>query len=457
MNAYKKYPEIFKENMHLQRNFGSNITSAEKIWKRAKKVIPGGTMLFSKRPELFVPEIWPTYYKKCKGISVWDMDSNHYFDFSYMGVGTNTLGYGCESVDNAVLRIIEKGNLCTLNNPDEVLLAEQLVNISPGQEMVRFTRSGGEANAVAIRIARAASSKTKVAICGYHGWHDWYLSANHENKDNLNNHLLSDLSVNGVPEQLSGLTIPFLYNDINKLEEIIVSNEICAVKMEVKRNIDPTPTFLEAVRNLCDRHKVILIFDECTSGFRETYGGLYKKYNVIPDMLIYGKTLGNGYAINAILGKREVMEAAQKTFISSTFWTESIGTAAAIATLKEMEKIKSWNIISELGEYFNKGLTQIAKKNSINIDISGLKPLQSFTFDKWHLERKTFLTKEMLKLGWLATNAFYASVAHSKEKIDDYLTDLDTVFHVIKNLDFDSSDARKLVGNLCHSGFKRLN
>ncbi len=458
VNVYKKFPEVFKENMYLKRNFGSCMTSANKIWKRAKKVIPGGTMLFSKRPELFIPDLWPTYYKKCKGISVWDMDLNHYFDFSYMGVGTNTLGYGCEAVDKAVSRVVESGNLCTLNNPDEVLLAEQLIDISPGQEMVRFTRSGGEANAVAIRIARAASSKTKVAICGYHGWHDWYLSANHENTNNLNTHLLSGLSVDGVPEELSGLTIPFLYNDIKKLEDIVVNNEISAVKMEVKRNIDPKPMFLKEVRKLCDKHNVILIFDECTSGFRETYGGLYKKFNVIPDMLIYGKTLGNGYAVNAILGKREVMEAAQKTFISSTFWTEAIGTAAAIATLREMKEIKSWHIISDLGEYFYNGLTQIALNHSIKINISGLKPLLSFTFEKWHLERKTFLTKEMLKLGWLGTNAFYASTCHTKEKIDDYLNDLDSIFNTIKNLDFDNNIVRKKnIGKLSHVGFKRLN
>ncbi len=457
VNIYKKEPQIFSKNMHLTRNFGSKLTSSEKIWKRAKKVIPGGTMLFSKRPELFLPGIWPTYYKKCKGISVWDMDSKHYLDFSYMGVGTNTLGYGCEIIDKAVSSVIKKGNLCTLNNPDEVLLAEKLIDISPGQEMVRFTRSGGEANAVAIRIARAATSKTNVAICGYHGWHDWYLSANHENENNLSKHLLKGLGVDGVPKQLSGLTIPFLYNDINELKNILSSGKVSAVKMEVKRNIEPNSTFLKDVRELCDRKNVILIFDECTSGFRETYGGLYKKYDVVPDMLIYGKTLGNGYAINAILGKREVMEAAQNTFISSTFWTEAIGTAAAIATLNEMKRIESWKIISDLGEYFNKGLKKIAKKNSINIDTYGLKPLRSFTFEKWHLERKTFLTKEMLKLGWLATNAFYASTVHTKKNIDDYLNDLDTVFHSLKDLDFDDDITRKKIGNLCHSGFKRLN
>ena len=450
-------PKKFEANIHIRRNEGSIMNSGDKIWRRAKSIIPGGSMLFSKGQELFVPKIWPTYYKKCKGISVWDIDSNHYLDFSYMGIGTNTLGYGCNAVDEAVLKSIGKGNLCTLNNPDEVRLAEELIEFNPGQDMVRFTRSGGEANAVAIRIARAASGRSKVAVCGYHGWHDWYLSANLESDDNLKNHLLAGLSINGVPEKLSGLTQPFFYNDISALKKIMSENDIGVVKMEVYRNTEPNKTFLKDVRRLCDQYGAVLIFDECTSGFRETFGGIYKKYNVTPDMIVYGKTLGNGYAINAVLGKRQVMEAAQSTFISSTFWTEAIGTAAALATLKEMRRLKSWKIITELGEYFRKGLLKVAKRNSLEIQTNGLASIQTFSFDKWHNQRKTFLTKEMLSLGWLATTAFYASTEHSKERIDDYLTDLDKIFETLKGMDFDDALTLKNLGDLCQTGFKRLN
>ena len=150
----------------------------QKLYEKAKTLIPGGTMLLSKRPEMFLPHHWPSYFSKAKGCEVWDLDGNKYLDMSIMGIGTNTLGYGNEEVDNAVRSVIDKGNMSTLNCPEEVWLAEKLIEINPWADMVRFARTGGEANAIAIRIARAATGKDKVAICGYHGWHDWYLSAN---------------------------------------------------------------------------------------------------------------------------------------------------------------------------------------------------------------------------------------------------------------------------------------
>ena len=188
--------------------------------------------------------------------------------------------------------------------------------------MVKLARSGGEINSVAVRIARAFTKKEKVAICGYHGWHDWYLSTNLDNNQNLDNHLLPGLQAQGVPRGLIGTTLPFNYNDIEQLEKIIKENkdQIAAIKMEVSRNEGPKDNFLQKVRDLATENKIILIFDECTSGFRETFGGLHKKYNVEPDLALFGKALGNGYAITACIGKDKIMQAAQKTFISSTFW-----------------------------------------------------------------------------------------------------------------------------------------
>jgi glutamate-1-semialdehyde aminotransferase len=218
--------------------------------------------------------------------------------------------------------------------------------------MVRLTRSGGEANSVAIRIARAATSKTKIAFCGYHGWHDWYLSANLKNKNNLNAHLIKGLSTKGVPKSLAGTSLPFRYNDFDGFYKLIKQNpDIGIVKMEVVRNDMPHNNFLEKVREITSKKGIILIFDECTSGFRQTYGGLHKFYKVNPDMAIFGKALGNGYAINAIIGKEEIMRYAEETFISSTFWTERIGPTAALKTLEEMKKIKSWNIVTNKGNW----------------------------------------------------------------------------------------------------------
>ena len=302
-------------------------------------------MLLSKRPQLFLPNQWPTYFKKAKGCKIWGIDNNEYLDVSLMGVGTNILGYSHTEVDNAVRKVIDKGNMSTLNCPEEVYLSEKLIKLHPWSEMVKLTRSGGEANAVAIRIARAAVKKDKVAICGYHGWHDWYLAANLKNKDKLKRHLLPDLEINGVPKSLRNSTFTFEYNNLEQFKKLIKKHDIGVVKMEVSRNQKPKNNFLKEIRKITESKGIVLIFDECTSGFRENHGGLHLKYNVIPDIAIFGKALGNGYAINAIVGKKEFMNHAQSTFISSTFWTERIGPTAALKTLDVMKKLNHGNLL----------------------------------------------------------------------------------------------------------------
>ena len=280
------------------------------LYKKARKIIPGGTMLLTKRPEMFLPDLWPSYFKKAKGCFVWDLDGNKLRDMTYMGVGTNSLGYSNHFVDSAVNKTIKLGNLSTLNCPEEVYLAEKLIEINPWAQMVRFARSGGEANSIAIRIARAASGKDNIAVCGYHGWHDWYLSANHNNGDDLSDHLIPGLNPKGVPKNLKNSTFPFNYNNYDELKKIVENNNIGVIKMEVIRNYEPENDFLKKVRSLATKKNIVLIFDECSSGFRETYGGIYKKYDVEPDMVMYGKTLGNGYAITAVVGRKEIMESA---------------------------------------------------------------------------------------------------------------------------------------------------
>ena len=335
-------------------------------------------MLLSKRPEMFLPNIWPSYYSKTKGCYVWDLQGNKYIDMSIMGIGTNTLGYSHPEIDDAVRDVIDKGNLSTLNCPEEVYLADKLIDIHPWANMVRFARSGGEANAIAIRIARAASGKDKVAICGYHGWHDWYLAANLNSESSLDGHLLPGLDPKGVPEYLQGTTLPFKYNDFDGLKKIVEKNDIGAIKMEVSRSEEPKNEFLQLVRKLANENSIPLIFDECTSGFRETYGGLHKKYNVTPDMIMLGKTLGNGYAITAVVGKEEIMRFAEQTFISSTFWTERIGPAAALKTLEIMEREKSWIDITNKGKNITKRWAKLAKKYGLSLESNGLPALTSF-------------------------------------------------------------------------------
>ena len=433
--------------------------TGQELYSKARKMIPGGTMLLSKRPEMFLPENWPAYFSKAKGCTVWDLDNKPYTDMSIMGIGTNTLGYGYDEIDNTVLDIVKKGNMSTFSCPEEVFLAEKLIEINPWADMVRFARSGGEANAIAIRIARAASERDKIAICGYHGWHDWYLSVNHNEEDLLSGHLLSGLNPLGVPKNLKNTVYPFHYNNFEELENIVTTEDIGVIKMEVVRNFGPENNFLQKVRDLATKHNIVLIFDECTSGFRETDGGIFKKYGVIPDITIFGKTIGNGYALTAVVGKRSVMEAAQTTFISSTFWTERIGPTAALKTLEVMERIKSWEIITEKGKKMQDGWLRLAQENNLIINIAGIPALTTYSFQgKSNLEYKTLITQEMLKKGFLSSTNFYASIAHEDNDFENYFNELNQVYHTISLCEKEESDVMDLLeGPVCHSGFQRLN
>ena len=433
--------------------------TGQKLYKKAKKLIPGGTMLLSKRPEMFLPENWPSYFSKAKGCKIWDLDGTELTDMCIMGIGTNTLGYGKKEVDKAAADTILQGNMSTLNCPEEVKLAEKLVEMNPWADMVRFARTGGEANAIAIRIARAASGKDNVAICGYHGWHDWYLSANHTENDILSGHLLDGLSTSGVPKNLKNSVFPFFYNDYDQLLKIVNENNIGVIKMEVMRNFGPKNNFLKKVRSLADEKGIVLIFDECSSGFRETYGGVFNKFNVQPDMAMFGKTLGNGYAITAVVGRKSVMESAQNTFISSTFWTERIGPSAALASLEVMKKIKSWEIITEIGKKVQNGWQAVADNNNVDISIFGLPAITSYVFNyKNKLEYKTFVTQEMLKNNFLASTNFYACIDHSDKIIEEYLDLLNEIYAVINKCEMGHLNIFELLdGPICHAGFKRLN
>jgi glutamate-1-semialdehyde aminotransferase/spore coat polysaccharide biosynthesis protein SpsF (cytidylyltransferase family) len=451
-------PDIFSKNKNINRNEGANMGKGQKLWKRAKNIIPGGNMLLSKRSEMFLPDKWPSYFSKSKGCEVWDLDGNKFTDMTIMGIGTNTLGYGHPEVDEAVLKNINNGNMSTLNCPEEVQLAEKLVDMHSWAEMVRFARSGGEANAIAIRIARAASGKDKVAVCGYHGWHDWYLSANLSGDDNLESHLLPGLTPNGVPKNLRDTVFPFLYNDFESLRSIVDSNDIGVIKMEVIRTTKPEDDFLKKVRDLANAKNIVLVFDECTSGFRETFGGIHMKFDVEPDMAMFGKTMGNGYGITAVVGKKEIMESAQTSFISSTFWTERIGPTAALKTLEVMENIESWDIITDIGKSIREKLKDLALANDLDITFSGIPSLTTFSFQSDNeLEYKTLITQEMLKKNFLASNAIFTCINHTPNVVDNYILALDPIFKTIKECE-NGKDIKKLLeGPTCHSGFKRLN
>jgi len=456
----KKLKKTFKKNAMHKRNEGSKISKGQKLWQKAKKIIPGGNMFFSKNPDNFLPNHWPSYYNKAKGSHIWSIDKKKYLDMSLMSVGTNILGYANTKINNQVFKAIKNGNMSTLNCHEEVLLAEKMLAINPWADMVKFARTGGEANSIAVRIARATSGKDKIAICGYHGWHDWYLAANLKKKDSLNEHLLPGLNPLGVPKGLKNTIFTFNYNNFEQLKRIVNENkDLAAIKLEPQRNELPKNDFLKKVRKLATDKKIILIIDECTSGFRETLGGLHQKFNIKPDIAIYGKAIANGFPLTAIVGKREIMESAKNTFISSTFWSDRIGPVAALETLKLMEQIKSWKIITESGKTIKKRWKEIANNNGIKIDVSGISALPNYTFiNRDNLIYKTFITQEMLKKGILASQSIYVSVAHSQKNLDKYFNELNSIFSIIKKTENNEKKIDDLLnGPIVNSSFKRLN
>jgi glutamate-1-semialdehyde 2,1-aminomutase len=236
------------------------------------------------------------------------------------------------------------------------------------------------------------------------------------------------------------------------------NGEIAAIKMEVSRNEGPKDNYLQKVRDLATENNIILIFDECTSGFRETFGGLHKKYGVEPDLAIFAKALGNGYAISACIGRQKFMQAAQQTFISSTFWTERIGPTAALKTLEIMEKERSWDTITKIGNSISNQWQDMADKYELNISTWGLPALSGYTFNSPNaLAYKTLITQEMLERGYLAANSVYACTEHKREIVDGYFTELDPIFATIKECEEGLDVNTLLKSPLCHNGFKRLN
>lgn len=432
---------------------------SQELYKHAKTMIPGGTQLLSKRPEMFLPENWPAYYSKAKGCHVWDLDGNKYMDASYMGIGANVLGYCDDDVDTAVLDCIRNGSMCTLNAPEEVELAELLLELHPWASSVRYAKTGGESLSIAVRIARAHTRKDVVLFCGYHGWSDWYLSANLAEDSALDGHLIQGLEPAGVPRGLINTSKPFMYNDIAEFERLVAENRgnIAAVVLEPIRNIFPENGFLEKIRSVTEAEGIVLIIDEVSAGFRLNCGGSHLVLGITPDIAVFAKALGNGYPMAAIIGKKDVMDSAQSSFISSTYWTERIGLSAAVATIKKYQKEQVEKHMEAIGKQVQTGWADLAKKHGLSVHVTSIYPLSHFDFEYPNaLVLKTLFTQEMLKRGYLATNAFYTSYAHKEEDITGYLNAVDEVFAYISTAVKENNAESLLEGPVCQTGFQRL-
>lgn len=432
---------------------------SQELYKKAKKIIPGGTQLLSKRPEMFLPDLWPAYYDRAKGCEVWDLDGKKYIDMSTMGVGSCILGYADEDVNKAVKSAVDRGSMCTLNAPEEVELAELLLEIHPWAEMVRYARTGGESMMIAVRIARAKSGKDIVLFCGYHGWHDWYLSSNLGDEKSLDGHLLPGLNPLGVPRALKGLTYPFNYNDTEGFLRLVEEHKdnIGVVVMEPIRNFTPDKEFIKTIMQVTSDLGIVLIVDEITAGFRLNNGGAHLLYDLEPDIAVFAKGMSNGFPMAAIIGKSDVMEVVQDTFISSTYWTERVGPTAALATIRKIKENNVSGHLSKIGKKMKDAWESLASRHDLSIEVSGIDPLGHFDFKyKNSLVLKTLFTQLMLEKGFLVSTAFYASFAHKEEHIESYLKAADEAFGFISKSIEEGTTEKYLKGPVCHAGFKRL-
>ncbi len=434
-------------------------SNGQKLWAEAKKIIPPGSMLLSKNPEMFLQNNSPAYFTKAKGCFIWDLDGKKYIDFCYMGVGTNLLGYSNSRVDTDVKKTIDNGTCSTLNSKEDIDLAKKIINLHPWFNAVRYGRGGAETNSIAIRLARSFTKKNKIAICGYHGWHDWYLSANYKAKS-LDNFLFKNIQLRGIPKHHKNQSYVFEFNNINSFYKLMKKKGFCAVIMEVERNIRPNISFLKSIRKFCTENKIMLIFDECSSGFREVLGGIHKKYKVYPDMAMFSKSIGNGYPITVLAGKSDVLNQSYNTFVSSTYWSERIGPTAALATIKEMERLKSWKLIVKKGGYIKNKILKISNKYKIKLKLNDSLSIINFKIiGKYNpAVYKNFISQEMLKKKFICNDTIYVSVVHTKQIINKYLQEMELIFRKISLYEKDEVLFSKLEQDISNiSFFNRLN
>lgn len=453
--------DIFYNNaMRLLGMANETGTLTQDLYKHAKERIPGGTQLLSKRPEMMAPDQWPAYFSEARGCETWDLDGRHYYDFSLNGIISCLLGFCDPDVERAVRRRCNLGSMSTLNPPEEVELADMLCQLHPWAEQVRFARSGGEMMAIAVRIARAATNRSAIAVCGYHGWHDWYLSANLGEDDTLRGHLLPGLEPAGVPRELSGTVLSFHYNNEEELQQIIDEHgdRLAAIVMEPCRYVDPDPGFLELARDSAKKCGAMLIFDEITIGFRLAFGGAHLKYNVYPDIAVFAKALGNGHPIAAAIGTEEAMEGAHLSFISSTYWTESVGPAAAVACLKKMKRVNLLEHFDRIGNMINQLWKEHAAKHGVPVVVDDVHICgPNFHFEhELSNELRTLFTQQMLARGFLATGHVNLTLAHTEEIVSLYSVAVDEVFCEIADALAKGEVESRLKGPAAHKGFRRL-
>ena len=440
---------------------GTRVPKSTKLYERADRLIAGRTHLFGRRAELHAEGISPVYSDRQQGCRLWDVDGNEYLDFN-LGAGAVLLGHAFPSVVKAVQEQAAKGTGLTINHPLEIEAAEQLAEIIPCAEMVRFCKGGGESDMVAIRIARAATGRDKVAFCGYHGWHDWYISANLAPGAALGKHLMHGITPLGVPKSLVNTTLAFEYNNLDSLRQLLEDNrgEVACVIMEAARTYTPEPGYLEGVRQLTQDHGVILIFDEVVTGFRTALGGAQEYFGIIPDMATFAKCISNGFALGAVVGKREIMKVALDSFISSVYWAEATGLAACKATIQEYRTRQVSTIIQEIGESFIKGLGSMIEDLGLSFKVIGLPSFPAMVFEGVPEEQSaalaTLYLQETARRGVIGGPGFVFCIQHSQADLNQGLERIGDALTVVGKALKEGDPGKYLECPVKQSGFRRL-
>lgn len=445
---------------HLPNEVIEPEASGPELWAHAREVISGGTGLLSKRAEGFDTNSWPSYYSRCSGCEVWDSTGRHFIDY-VGGIGAVLLGYSDPDVNAAVTRRVSLGSYCSLVNPQELELAETLLALHPWAGKVRYARTGGEAMAVAVRIARAATGHSGIAFCGYHGWSDWYLAANLGDSKALDGHLLPGLEPKGVPRELAGTSVPFHYNDLESFEKAIqkLEGNFAAVVMEPMRSEWPNDDFIAKVAAKCHSLGAVLIVDEITSGLRYGFPGALSKIGIDPDIVVYAKAMSNGFPFAAIIGREEIMREADASFISSSNWTDGVGTAAALTVLEKVQRLNVQEVVWERGIKLQKALRTVAERHpSCKILIGGMPSTPTLTFQLGtdSLAAKALYIRKMLAHGFMVSSIFYLMYAHEEKHQAKLVDALDIVLEEIEKI-IESGRLQEEVGyNQNRPGFARL-
>ncbi|MEE2833441.1 MAG: aminotransferase class III-fold pyridoxal phosphate-dependent enzyme [Candidatus Latescibacterota bacterium] len=385
------------------------------IYERARQLIPGTTQLISRRPTRAALGFSPIYAQSASGCRITDVDGNEFIDWS-SAVGPIILGYAHPVVDAAVKAQIDRGSVYSIVHESSVELAELLVRLVPSAEMVRYAKGGGEACTIAVRIARGVTGRDKVLLSGYHGWHDWYLAAN-LGSERLGDHLFNGIDPIGVPSALEGTALPFEYGDLDRLEDLLREHDgdVAAIIMEPMRTEMPPAGYLEGVRTLADRYGVVLIFDEVSCGWRIALGGVQQVTGVTPDITVFAKAMSNGYPMAAVVGRRSVMESVDRMFISSAYWDDNIGIAAALATLRELERIDAPALFARLGTTFRERIDAAAQETGCPAQCVGVSAHPRIQFectDRQASKVATLFVQENARRGVILAGGLFFNAAH---------------------------------------------